>query len=64
MKAPKGNVIITINKTYPRSRYARNLKEFIILRRDKIRINVKKENITGTVISIKNRLIANKKDDR
>jgi hypothetical protein len=64
MNAPKGDAVIAINTTYPKSRYARNLKKLIIVRRDKIRINVIKENTIGIIISIKNRLVSNKKDDR
>jgi len=64
MNAPKGNAVIAKNSTYPKSRYAKNLKMLIIVRRERIKINVKKENKTGTVINIKNRLVSNKEDDR
>ena len=64
MNAPKGTATIAINSTYPKSRYMKNLTIFIIGRRDKIRINMKKENKIGIIVSIKNRLISNKKDDR
>jgi hypothetical protein len=64
MNAPKGNAVIAKNSTYPKSRYAKNLKMLIIVRRERIRINVKKENRIGVVINIKNRLTSNKKDDK
>ncbi len=64
MNAPKGNAVIAKNSTYPKSRYAKNLKMLITVRRERIRINVKKENRIGIIINIKNRLISNKKEDR
>jgi len=63
MNGPKGDAVIAISSTYPKSRYTRNLKIFIIVRRDRIRINVIKEN-PGIIVNIKNKLVSNKKDDR
>ena len=64
MNAPKFNAVIAKNSIYPNSKYAKNLKMLIIVRRERIRINVKKENRIGVVINIKNRLTSNKKDDK
>jgi hypothetical protein len=64
MNAPKGNAVIAKNRIYPKRRYAKNLKMLIIVRRERMRINVKKENRTGVVINIKNRLTSNRKDDK
>jgi hypothetical protein len=59
-----GSDEIDIKSIYPKSKYARNLKKLIIVRLDKIKINVIKENTIGTTISIKNRLTSKKTDDK